>query len=271
MKIFNRLFVTFFSAMVLCASCKKERLLTYEAQDNIYFNMIVGADPLNDNLGRYADSLGYTFAFSPSSVKDSLVGIPVSVTGSPTAKDRSFKVSVDPSSSAVISTHYEFPVAFTLRAGQLTDSVFVKLKRAPDLASKTVTLVLRLEENENFETKIKFKPRNPREATSIDGDTVWVNTFKISLTDMLGAGPFWNDYYYSYFGDFSEKKVKLLNQVAGMPLNFWSTAITTDQQMLDATYYGVFMARYLKDQAFAGNTVFESDGTTPMTMGYRFP
>ncbi|MCM5527596.1 DUF4843 domain-containing protein [Parasegetibacter sp. NRK P23] len=271
MKITVCLFVTCAAAVLLGTSCKKDPLLTYAAPDNIYFEMIEGANPAQDYLGRYADSLNLSFAFSPGAVKDTLIGIPVAVTGSPAAQDRSFGISVDPASTAIVSTHYEFPASFTLRAGRLKDSVFVKLKRATDLTSKSVSIVLHLEENENFETKIKFRSRNPRESTSLNGDTIWVNTFRINLTDRLGAGPFWNDYYYSYFGDFSEKKVRLINQIAGMPLDFWSAAITTDQQSFDATYYGAFMARYLSDQAFAGNTIFESDGTTPMKMGYRFP
>ncbi len=61
-----------------------------------------------------------------------------------------------------------------------------------------------------------------------------------------------------------------MNQVAGMPLSLWSKPAETPQERSEIAYYGGFMARYLSDQAAAGNTILEDDGITPVKMADRY-
>ncbi len=267
-------FYTFLAGglLLIGASCKKEALMTYKAADNIYFNYLTGVDPANNNLGQYTDSLDLTFSFSDASVTDSMVKIPVAATGVATDHDRSFNLMADPASTAKPGVNYEFPNSFVLRAGKIEDTVYIRVMRTPELKTTMLTLLLNLRENEQFKTQYLFRPRQGNSQTNItDQDTIWTTTFKVKMGDMLAPGPYWDSYYQYFFGNFSEKKVRLMNQVAGMPLSFWSKPANSAQERSEIAYYGGFMARYLSDQASAGNMILEDDGITPMKMGSRFP
>ncbi len=253
-------------AILVLAACKKETLMTYNADDNIYFSFQSGIDPI-----RFSDSTIVTFAFSADAVQDTLIFIPVNVTGVAADHDRSYEVTADASSTAVASTDYVLPSTFVLRAGRLADTIPVKFKRTAALKDAARFLMLRLKENDQFKTQIQFRSRSPYEITYIGpGDSIQARTFKLIVSDKLEAGPYWSQYNF-YFGAFSEKKVRLMNQIVGMPLDFWSIDMySTSRQQANTTYYGGFTFRYLSDQKAAGNIITEADGVTPMTMGIYF-
>ena len=270
----KRSFYTFLagSLLLMGSSCKKEALLTYKADNNIYFSYIIGADPATDYWGLYTDTLDFTFSFSDASVTDSTLLLPVGVTGVASSEDRTFNLAVDPASTAKPGLNYEVPSSLQVKAGRTSDTIRIRIYRTPELKTTAVSLLLSLQENDQFKTQVQFRPRSPRSPTNIsDGDSVKTTTFKLSIADMLAAGPYWAQHYQYSFGNFSEKKVRLMNQVTGMPLSFWSKPLNTAQERSEAAYYGGFFARYLSDQAFAGNTIFEDDGITPMKMGSQFP
>ncbi|WP_133177684.1 DUF4843 domain-containing protein [Chitinophaga parva] len=253
--------------VLLAASCKKESLMTYHAADNIYFNY---SYQTNSGPLFYADSLNVTFAFSPDKQTDSILRIPVAVTGTAKGTDRNFDVAVDAGATATAGTDYILPATFVMHAGRITDTIPVTLKRTATLKTSVLSFTLRLRENDQFKTQIEYRSRNANDLSYVAaGDTSHTLTFKVLVSDQLQAGPYWSNYSY-YFGDFSEKKVRLMNQVAGMPLDFWSVELSTTQQRANALYYGGFTYRYLTDHAAAGNTIFEADGQTPMTMGSYF-
>lgn len=258
--------------LLMAASCKKEALLTYKAADNIYFNYLTGVDPANNNLGQFTDSLDLTFSFSDATVTDTMASIPVAVTGVASDHDRYYALSVNSASTAKSGVNYELPNALLIRAGKTEDTLYIKVKRTPELKTNQLILQLDLKENDQFKTQYLFRPRQGNSQTNIrDQDTILTTTFKVTMADMLAAGPYWYNHYEYYFGTFSEKKVRLMNQVAGMPLSFWSKPANTPQERSEVAYYGGFMARYLSDQTAAGNMILEADGITPMKMGYRFP
>ena len=273
----KRIYVYFCCILALLSlpGCKKEGLMTYNASDNIYFNYIVGANPATFTLGNYADSAVFSFAFSRASLTDTLLPVPVKVTGLAQNVDRTFSLSVDPSSTASVNTHYELPSSFVIHAGKTIDTTYIKLKRAADLKTKEVNLLLRLVANDQFKTQLLFRPKQVNSLTAIPidpRDTVRMQTLKIIFSDKLSAGPYWDSDYWYHFGTFSEKKVRLINQIVGMPLDFWSVpANISTEQTFNRSYYSGFTARYLSDQAAAGNIILEADGITPMKMGYQYP
>jgi hypothetical protein len=255
-------------ALLMAASCKKETLMTYNASDNIYFNYtyLTTSGPMY-----YADSLSVTFAFSDSTHQDSVLRIPVAITGTAKSTDRNFDVTVDAGATAMASTDYVLPASFIVHAGRTTDTILLTLKRTLALKTNTLFFTLRLKENNEFKTQIQYRSRVSNDLTFIAaGDTSSTQTFKVLISDQLVAGTYWSSYNY-YFGDFSEKKVRLMNQIAGMPLDFWSVDLySSDQQSNNAPYYAGLTFRYLSDQAYNGNAIFEADGVTPMTMGGYF-
>jgi len=254
------------AVLLLSQACKKESLMTYNAKDNIYFNFTTGTDPI-----RYSDSTIITFAFGDPNLRDTTVLIPVVVTGSVADHDRTYAVTVDPGSTAVASTDYTLPSAFTVKAGKTTDTIAVKFNRTPALKDTFHILKLRLKATGDFQTQIKYRSGSYYDVSYIAStDTISTQTFKLIVSDRLEAGPYWDQYNF-YFGDFSEKKVRLMNQLVGMPLDFWSIDLySTQRQQANAIYYGGFTYRHLSDQAAAGNIITESDGITPMTMGGYF-
>lgn len=272
----NRSLYTFLAGGILLitgAACKKEALLTYKSDDNIYFNFIEGTNPATNDLGRHQDSLDITFSFDDASITDTIINIPVAVTGEASSQNRNFTLVADPASTAKAGTDYELPSSYVIRAGLIQDTISIRFKRTPALKTNVLSLLLSLEDNDQFKTNLLYRNRSPMSQSSpiYTTDTVKMKTFKITLGDMLAAGPYWSSYYEYSFGTFSEKKVRLMNQIVGMPLSFWSKPANTAQERSDIAYYGSFTARYLSDQAYAGNTIYEADGITPMKMGFRFP
>lgn len=248
--------------LLLAAACKKESLITYNASDNIYFDYRSGVDPSRNQLGVLADSLDYTFAYSQAGVKDTLFPIPIAITGAPVNASRTYKVIVDAGATAAEGTHYQF-TPLIVRPGHVVDTMFIRFKRAADLRQGKVSFTLRMAPNESFATELRNRTSN--------SDTVNALRLKITLSDMLLAGPDWDISYYRYFGAFSEKKMRLINQVFGMPLNFWAgSGGMSSAQIAEAVYYATAMGRYLRQQAAAGQTVYEADGVTRMVMGTDF-
>src|SRR3954464_1464726 len=92
--------------IIIAVSCKKDTLMTYNASDNIYFNYTY-LTPSGPTY--YADSLNVTFAFSDSTHKDSVLRIPVAITGAATNTDRNFDLSVDAGATAMASADYVLP------------------------------------------------------------------------------------------------------------------------------------------------------------------
>lgn len=244
--------------ILMAASCKRESLTTYNTRDNLYFNYAL--PPL---FIQYADTLDLSFAYSDNSIKDTIFNLPVAVTGSPSNTDRRFSVVADPASTAVAGTHYEMP-ELVIHAGKVIDTLRLRLKRTPDLSSGTKRIILQLQPNEFFNTDLKYRTVGSAVIDSID-----MLKFSINVSDMLSAGPYWERDYKPYFGNFSLKKVKFMNDLVGLPFDFWSTASPGNQKRAEAIYYASVTGRYLMEQASEGNTIYDEDGTA-MTMGPGF-
>lgn len=240
--------------LLVIASCKKEKLLTYDTKASIYFNYV-------QQVTVRLDTLNIAFAYSPTTKKDSTILIPIQIAGAPSSQDREYSLSVDPASTAS-PDHYVLPSKFVIRAGKMTDSFPMRLLRVKDLQDTTKNIILNLRANDNFNTDLQKWP--------VTGDTINTLTLKINVSDILLAGPYWTGVFAPYFGNFSVKKVQLMNQIVGMPLDFPINGIYSLTLSADASIYAITMSRYLKDQAAAGNTIYEADGVTPMTMGASY-
>lgn len=228
-------------------SCKREPLTTYNVDDNVYFN-----------FSTYQDTLDFTFAYADPQITDTIIKIPIGVTGLAASVDRPFELVTDPSSTAIYRTHYELP-QFVIPAGIVMDTLRILFKRTADLTTEAKTLKLRLKANDNFKTDIAYKIHPYY-------DTISVLSFSISFSDILIAGPYWGSVYARYFGTYSVKKMKFINELLAMPLDFWSSAPSTGAHYTQAEYYAATTARYLTEQRDSGNLIIDEDGS-PMTMG----
>ena len=243
----------YISIIFMVTACKREPLTTYHVKDNIYFSNEIGT-------GNYVDSLDFSFAYSDAAVKETTINVPLGITGVPATTDRHYKVVVDPASTAMAGTDFELP-DLVFHAGRVSETLHLLLKRTPELASGTKKLILRLQPNEDFNTELLYRVINNSTI-----DTVSMVTFSLTATDILTAGPYWVDTYARYFGPFSLKKVKLMHDILGMPLDIWSVAAPTTAQRTTITYYASVMGHYLADEKNKGNLILDEDGTA-MKMG----
>lgn len=244
--------------LVLCivSSCKKEKLMTYNTEDNIYFKYTV--------TGNFIDTANFSFGYAPLSVQDSVFRIPVFVTGAPSDHDRVYNVTaVADSTTAIAGTNYILPSPAIFRAGHVIDTLTVKFLRAANLQQGVRKLYLRLEPSDELKTGITSF------ATNVVGELNILN-FRFNITDNIGPGSYWTGVFQPYFGTFSVKKVRLINSIAGMPLDYYTTGWLTDLNLsARATTWAIFMTRYLADEKAAGNTILDEDGTE-MMMGVAY-
>jgi hypothetical protein len=121
-------------------SCKKDKELLYNSQDNIYFNYSA------------KDTLNYSFAFNPAQAQDTL-WIPVIISGTRTNYARSFQVSVLADSTTAVPTLDYVPLqsSYTLPAdsGQVHIPVIIK-NIDTTLNSKSVLLTIRISGGKDF-------------------------------------------------------------------------------------------------------------------------
>jgi len=250
-----RYIAIFASALCVFASCKKSSLLTYDIPDSIYFNY-------KASNGLIADSTEATFATKSISTTDSTLKIPITATGTAADHDRTYKIIVvDSNTTAIAGKHFILPVTFTFRAGRIIDSLPLKLLRTVDLQSKAVKLKLALQPGGDFKTDIKS-------VNTITAGTINALTFKVNISDMFTA---WSSSFTAYYGTFSIKKVRLINQIAGMPLDYYTKGWLTDLQFASRVgSWTITMSHYLVDQKAAGHTVYEDDGVTEMKMALAY-
>lgn len=240
----------------LVTSCKKETLTTYNTADNIYFKYTV--------TGNFIDTANFSFGYSPLTTQDSVFRIPVFVTGAPSDHDRVYNIGVvTENTTAIAGTNYVLPSPAIVRAGRLVDTLTIQFLRAANLQQGARTLQIRLEPSDELKTGVTSF------ATNVTGELNILN-FRFNITDNIGPGNYWTGIFQTYFGNFSVKKVRLINAIAGMPLDYYTTGWLTDLNLsARATTWAIFTTRYLSDQKAAGNTILDEDGTE-MMMGVAY-
>ena len=231
-------------------SCDKEEIETYKATNNIYFPLAVFPAYNNAPL---IDSTGFSFSFDKANVTGRIYSIPVQVQGTVSDVDRQIKVSVDPSSTAILGTHFSLPENIVLHGGREIDSIPVIVHRTLDLKDKAVTLVLNLEENEFFTVNMKDRITNV-----LTQKKIHYTRFKLTFTDKLTQPISWQP---GTFGVFTAKKLFLMCDLMNLePEMFNLPTSAPGLSIPEVLYYGSFMKRYLADQKANGNTIYEEDG-----------
>lgn len=236
----------------LLSGCEKD-IKTYDGKPQVYF--LYASQPRLTYGDEISDSTIISFAYAPVHITDSVIILPVKATGMIMSTDRSYRLKVNDSSTAKPGKHYEiFKTDLTINAGRLTDTLYIKLLRTPEMLTESFNIYLELEANEHFEVDL-VKKRTPAGGTN----TVSTIRHRIMVNDILRKPMYWID---GYLGSFSRKKLYLLSEMLEIPIDRLNSTITIPEVM----YFGRFMQRYLNEQKAAGNTIKEADGTD-MIMG----
>jgi len=246
MKIKTSLLLLMFAAFFL-QSCDKKGLELYDETANgssIYFREALSSKT------RLLKTV--SFGFSGYSVQDSIVAIPIAVTGNPSSNDRPFQLKTTDSTTAVSGTHYTFLRPALMRAGRVVDTLLIKINRTADMATQQFQLSLVLEQNNLFNTKL--------------GDTaVRYTNYKILMDDIVGVSYLWTTYsrrstIISYFGAYSRKKVSLMIEVLKLSPDFFYDPLGKAPTSTQVVSYSRYMYYWLDKEAAQGRVYKDENG-----------
>lgn len=171
---------------LLClGACQKNERMLFEAKSAVYFSSTLDGD-----------SLSYSFASGEKT--EDIVNIPVRIIGASTKETRSIAFEIDPASTAQEGIHYsDLPETISL----MPDSVNAYLPvhvLAENLNNQSVSLILRLQSNEEFDLGF------PEHIS-----------FKLNITDQLVRPTYWDIPLSLYYGSYSKAKHRLCIQIQG--------------------------------------------------------
>lgn len=223
-------------AVVCLSACKDSLIKPYHGVDNIYFENVL-------------DSMAISFGLVPNK-EDSLIQIPVKITGKIADVDRKYKVKILDSSTAEEGVHFDYhDEDFTIAAGEYMDFIQITLHNTSDLVDSSVYVAFKLLPNKYFSTKLKYHD-------TAEGLTSYT-TYKLYATHDVQPPAWWIPVF---FGRFTVKKYLLMGEVLDIDMS------TFIQYFDRARYFAFVMPRYLDSEAAKGNIIYEEDGTR-MTMG----
>ncbi|MDR2285551.1 MAG: DUF4843 domain-containing protein [Sphingobacterium sp.] len=171
-------------AIVMMSSCKKD-LMTYNAQDYIYFN---------------ADSAVYSFVYQDSHIQQDTFLVRIALTGRVLDYDRVVDVAVEDSSTAIEGKHFDIVRPIVLQKDSSFVNMKVVLRKHPDLseASRSVWFTL--------------KDSNGLLAQHF-ANNAKVLTYKLRFSDKLEKPDWWDYYFFDY--EYSETRLKFYVKVMG--------------------------------------------------------
>ena len=247
MKAMKRFIITLVGIIVSITgfiACTEDKLMTFEAGDNIFW-------ALPHRVGYPTDSLDITFAYETADVADSVIKLAVRCMGPVSYADREFSLRLASTTTAKEGEHFEkLPGSFMFRASQYSDTVAVRLLRSESLKTGAFYIDMELLPNENFSTNMLNRVKS-------DGDILSYTVFRIRISDELLQPPGWDT---MHFGTFTLKKLLLMQELLGIKANELSEFSSADKR-----YFGAFVQRYLNEMEANGTPVLEDDGSA-MTM-----
>lgn len=223
--------VILFLVTCLVCACTKDKLNTYQADRYIYFNS-----------SWIEDSTIVSFFYYPE--KD-IIRVPLylSFAGNEITEDISYRLVVDETLTTAQPGNYDMEENFLWKAGLFQDTAYVTLLKSDVLDDKEVRLVLRLEENENFQ----LGPKDRLE-------------YRIIFSSIVSQPEWWNTNVVNhYLGSYSKAKFQEFIKATGVGD---LTGVTDDTTL---RYYALKFKYYLqrvKDET--GEPIM--DGNVEMTV-----
>lgn len=238
---------------IAVTACKQEGLQLYDQDStgsSVYFSEAIGAQSeiVKEISFGY---VGYT-------IQDSIVSVPVTITGSPSSQDRPYQLTVTEATTAVQNTHYVFLNEPVIRAGEVADTIQIKINRTADMLESQFEVDLLLESNDFFFTRL------------VDTSTIYLK-YKILLDDIAGVSHLWTtssraSAVLSYFGEYSRKKVDLMIEVIQIDPAFFYDSASPTPTATQILSYSRYMFYWLNKEAAEGRVYLDENGEI-ITMG----
>ncbi|WP_199117490.1 DUF4843 domain-containing protein [Pedobacter sp. ASV28] len=245
----NKLSITLIVATLVLAtwSCKKKDLTLYDETANgssVYFKEAINAKTQLIKT--------ISFGYEGYSVKDSIVAIPVAVTGYPSNQDRPFKLKLTDATTAIANHHYAFLREPVIRAGRVVDTLLLKINRTADMTTTQFAIDLLLEENETFTTRL------------VDPTKIYLK-YTVLVDDIAGISHLWTTSVratavLSYFGTYSRKKVDLMLEVLKLDPAFFYDTSATAPTVTQVLSYSRYMFYWLNKEAAEGRIYLDEKG-----------
>ncbi|UYQ94117.1 DUF4843 domain-containing protein [Chitinophaga horti] len=202
------------------AGCSEDRLDLYNQNTegaSIYFKEKF--DNLSDrNASTPFENKYITMGYTPLTLTDTIIIVPVAFTGLAADTDRTYEVEViDSLTSMEQGVDYEFMKPFVMKAGRYIDTIQIRLFRSQRMRDTTLDLRLLLKANGNFNTNVPLKMNY---AGTYQGNVV---TYAVSANDITGKPFLWTSPTYKtftegYFGTYSKTKLLLMLDVLNVKL-----------------------------------------------------
>ena len=247
-------------------ACEKS-LMTYEGPESIYFSMQKNANPEEDV---YLPDASINLMNQVGS--EVQYGLNVVVTGEPKDYDRPYRVAfVADSTTAESGVDFILPEGGVIKAGHVSDSLYVKLLKNDELQKKSVRLYVQVLPNEHFSTNLTQFAHDGREYNVFDP-----RVYDLTFTSMMTKPYWWESYSTSNpvengnLGYFTAKKITLLNELYSLTYADWLKTDEGGTGAINMTRVKVIykkFALYLIEQYKNHTPVQEEDGRLMWVIG----
>lgn len=194
MKNINNILRSFILFVVVCISltaCKTDEIGVYNAKQALFFPRL---NPTNTKI--IIDSINVSFTHYPGA-EELEIPFRVSLIGTSLLEDLQYSVSVVEERTTAPKDSYDFPKNPIFRKDMSHDTLWIKIKRA-NLGDKELLLVVKINENENFEQGFFNNV-----------------TARLAFNDIKSKPAWWNaDIINNYFGTYSFEKYETIIKAA---------------------------------------------------------
>lgn len=177
----------------LIVSCQNKDIDSYNDGDSyIYFDIPYELDAYGQETNYRQDSISYSFALDDAVVTDTILKIVVKIIGMPVNYDRAYTIETIDEQTTVADEDWnpEILKNRVIKAGELTDTLRLNIKRTEKIKEQWLQVVFRILPNEEFQIGYAN-----------------LQTVKVSFSDIL-AQPKWWVNWESVFGEFCREKYR---------------------------------------------------------------
>jgi hypothetical protein len=196
--------ITFATALLLLAACKKAEELKYQDDPRVYFTKYI-VNP---------DSVIYSFAVQPDSVITTTLPLTLRIIGAAVDHDRAINIQVDDSSTAKAGYHFTMP-PLIMPANAYQVVIPVTVYRRPGLKDSLLHVFFTVKESKDFKPGFDDIPGTLYKKTRLQ--------YKMTFNDYLLKPVSWDCCIATFLGVYSETKFRFVILVTGKTA--WDSAL----------------------------------------------
>lgn len=129
-------------ALVIFNACEKDEIMSYEGEPALNFTSVDISDPVYEKE--------YSFLTNPET--EYIYEVKVQIMGNTVDHDRSFEVEVINDSLTTASPEQYEILEGIVPAGEFTGTLYIRLKRSPELDNKSVSVHLKIVDSPDFQS-----------------------------------------------------------------------------------------------------------------------